>query len=236
MKPCNFRRNVQWQWPRVYITSTLNHRPSSTAAAMFVEMLADRDAFYATCSLSRWLKYVTENTRHIWNCCLRHVALRSSLYRARHIEGRTCLCNVTQAENRRQRASKDLFDDKKKGTLLNSLLMRYHWGTKLNISNILFSQQHAEEDDISLSNISIGWIAKSLTGKMQRWLSMSFPYNNKIISQSYLLTRERPRADWRDDRSKKRSFQDGVEGIISLFLSFPVCPSTTGSISSRTAE
>ena len=29
MKPCNFRRNVQWQWSRVYITSTLNQPPST---------------------------------------------------------------------------------------------------------------------------------------------------------------------------------------------------------------
>lgn len=29
MKPCNFRRNVQWQWSRVYITSTLNRPPST---------------------------------------------------------------------------------------------------------------------------------------------------------------------------------------------------------------
>lgn len=31
MKPCNFRRNVQWQWSRVYITSTPNHGPPSTS-------------------------------------------------------------------------------------------------------------------------------------------------------------------------------------------------------------
>lgn len=76
----------QWQWPRVYITSTLNHRPpSTTAAATFVEALADRDVFYAMCSLSRRLKYVIENTRHIRNCCLRHATLaRASIYSTGH--------------------------------------------------------------------------------------------------------------------------------------------------------
>lgn len=78
-----------------------NHRPPSTAAAAtFVEAFADRDAFYATCLLSRWLKYVTENTRHIWNCCLRHApVLGRALYRQRRDVSLHCCSGWDQRQS-----------------------------------------------------------------------------------------------------------------------------------------